>query len=128
MSSEPTISRLRDIGQFLALVWAGCSTLYLAGLTSLVLGMNPGVPAVPFFFSCAGLPMCIVWVATFFAWRWPTVGGLALIAGGVSHLLVVSTMVPGMCSPLRALLGLLALAGAILLLAARPTAGQDVHG
>jgi hypothetical protein len=123
LSGKPVPARLRDTGRALALVWAGCSTLYVAALTSLVLDMNPGLPAPSFCLSYAGLPILLPWASVFIAWRWGGIGGLMLIAGGLLYLVQAHTMAalgrPATCSVLPALLGLLPLAAGILLFAAR---------
>jgi hypothetical protein len=123
LSGKPVPARLHDTGRVLALVWAGCSTLYIAALTSLVLDMNPGLPAPFFCLSYAGLPILLPWTSVFIAWRWRAIGGLMLIAGGLVYLVQAHTMAdlgrPATCSALPVLLGILPLAAGILLLAAR---------
>ena len=86
-----------------------------------MLAMNSGVPAVPFCLSYAALPILFPWATVFIAWRWPAIGGLMLMAGGLLYLVEAYTMAalgrPTMCSVLPALLGLLPLVASGLLLA-----------
>ena len=123
MSTEPASTRLRDMARVLALVYAGCSTLYVAGQTGIVLEMNSGVPAVPFCLSYAALPILFPWATVFIAWRWPAIGGIMLMAGGLLYLVEANTMAalgrPTMCSVLPALLGLLPMATGVLILVDR---------
>ena len=123
LSGEPVPARLRDTGRVLALVWAGCCTLYVAALTSLVLDMNPGLPAPSFCLSYAALPILLPWASVFIAWRWQSIGGLMLIAGGLFYLVQAHTTAalgrPTACCVVPALLGFLPLAAGLLLLAAR---------
>jgi hypothetical protein len=130
LSGEPAPTRLRDIGRLLAFAWACCSLLYFAALTSEVLAMNSGVPAVPFFLSYAGIPILIPWATVFIAWRWQTIGALMLVAWGLPYAVeayrMAGVLMTAMCSVLPALLGLLPIAAGALLLAARLTRLNDV--
>lgn len=123
LSTEPAPTRLRDMAPVLALVWAGCCTLYVAGRTGVVLGMNPGVPAVSFFLTYAAVPILIPWATVFIAWRWPSIGALMLIAAGLLYLVeayrAAVLRMSGMCLVLPALLGFLPLAAGVLFLAHR---------
>jgi hypothetical protein len=129
-TGEPARTGLRDIGRVLAFVWACCTLLYFVGLTSDVLAMNSGVPAVPFCLSYAGIPIFIPWVTVLIAWRWQTVGALILLASGLPYLVeayrMAGVLMTTTCSVILAPLGLLPIAAGVLLLAARVTGHSDV--
>jgi len=128
-TGEPGRTGLRDTGRVLTFVWACCSLLYFAGLTSDVLATNSGVPAVPFCLSYAGIPIFMPWVTVLIAWRWQTVGALILLASGLPYLVeayrMAGVLMTTTCSVVLAPLGLLPIAAGVLLLVARLSGSND---
>ncbi len=65
----------------------GCSLLLYSCEVSVILAMNPWVPALPFFVTYAGIPVLLSWMTVIVARRWQFIGALMSIAGGMLNLL-----------------------------------------